>query len=99
MIRAGDHARIDARRHGGPTKYERADESIYSILSSHDVRDAEFSMTVPVLRFAPSPNGYLHLGHALSALANFDLARSMGGRFLLRLEDIDHTRCRAPTDD
>lgn len=51
-------------------------------------------MTVPVLRFAPSPNGYLHLGHALSALANFDLARSMGGRFLLRLEDIDLSRCR-----
>jgi glutamyl-Q tRNA(Asp) synthetase len=51
-------------------------------------------MTVPVLRFAPSPNGYLHLGHALSALANFDLARSMGGRFLLRMEDIDLSRCR-----
>lgn len=51
-------------------------------------------MTVSVLRFAPSPNGYLHLGHALSALANFDLARSMGGRFLLRLEDIDGSRCR-----
>jgi glutamyl-Q tRNA(Asp) synthetase len=51
-------------------------------------------MTVPVLRFAPSPNGYLHLGHALSALANFDLARSMGGRLLLRLEDIDGARCR-----
>jgi glutamyl-Q tRNA(Asp) synthetase len=60
----------------------------------HAVRDAELSMTVPVLRFAPSPNGYLHLGHALSALANFDLARSTGGRFLLRLEDIDLSRCR-----
>lgn len=48
----------------------------------------------PVFRFAPSPNGYLHLGHALSALLNFDLARKSGGRFLLRIEDIDATRCR-----
>src|SRR5437763_13203606 len=45
-------------------------------------------------RFAPSPNGYLHLGHALSALIDFDMARSLGGRFLLRIEDIDATRCR-----
>ena len=44
--------------------------------------------------FAPSPNGYLHLGHAYSALLNFDLARQCGGRFLLRIEDIDATRCR-----
>jgi glutamyl-Q tRNA(Asp) synthetase len=48
----------------------------------------------PVFRFAPSPNGYLHLGHAYSALLNFDLARKTGGRFLLRIEDIDATRCR-----
>src|SRR5215471_9524722 len=48
----------------------------------------------PVFRFAPSPNGYLHLGHAYSALVNFDLARQSGGRFLLRIEDIDPTRCR-----
>src|SRR6185369_7854102 len=47
-----------------------------------------------VFRFAPSPNGYLHLGHAYSALLNFDLARRKGGRFLLRIEDIDATRCR-----
>jgi glutamyl-Q tRNA(Asp) synthetase len=47
-----------------------------------------------VFRFAPSPNGYLHLGHAFSALLNFDLARASGGRFLLRIEDIDATRCR-----
>src|SRR3954462_2726170 len=51
-------------------------------------------MTVPVFRFAPSPNGYLHLGHAFSALLNFDLARQTGGRFLLRIEDIATTRCR-----
>ncbi|WP_065751989.1 tRNA glutamyl-Q(34) synthetase GluQRS [Bradyrhizobium paxllaeri] len=51
-------------------------------------------MPPPVFRFAPSPNGYLHLGHAYSALLNFDLARASGGRFLLRIEDIDATRCR-----
>jgi glutamyl-Q tRNA(Asp) synthetase len=51
-------------------------------------------MPPPVFRFAPSPNGYLHLGHALSALVNFDLARRTGGRFLLRIEDIDLTRCK-----
>ncbi len=48
----------------------------------------------PVFRFAPSPNGYLHLGHAFSALLNADLARAAGGRLLLRIEDIDATRCR-----
>ena len=48
----------------------------------------------PVFRFAPSPNGYLHLGHALSALLNADMARAAGGRLLLRIEDIDATRCR-----
>src|SRR2546421_5887086 len=51
-------------------------------------------MPPPVFRFAPSPNGYLHLGHACSALLNFDLARKSGGRFLLRIEDIDVARCR-----
>ena len=48
----------------------------------------------PVFRFAPSPNGYLHLGHAFSALINFDLARDSDGQLLLRIEDIDPTRCR-----
>ncbi len=48
----------------------------------------------PVFRFAPSPNGYLHLGHAYSALLNAQLAKDMGGRFLIRVEDIDTTRCR-----
>jgi glutamyl-Q tRNA(Asp) synthetase len=51
-------------------------------------------MTTPVFRFAPSPNGFLHLGHALSALLNFDMARCRGARFLLRMEDIDAMRCR-----
>ncbi|MFS8037214.1 tRNA glutamyl-Q(34) synthetase GluQRS [Xanthobacter sp. AM11] len=47
-----------------------------------------------VCRFAPSPNGRLHLGHAFSALVNEAAARRMGGTFLLRMEDIDATRCR-----
>ncbi|WP_262273317.1 tRNA glutamyl-Q(34) synthetase GluQRS [Microvirga yunnanensis] len=51
-------------------------------------------MTKPVFRFAPSPNGRLHLGHAYSALLNADFAGRFGGRFLLRIEDIDITRCR-----
>lgn len=47
-----------------------------------------------VTRFAPSPTGRLHLGHAYSALLGWDLARRTGGRFLVRIEDIDPTRCR-----
>lgn len=45
-------------------------------------------------RFAPSPTGFLHLGHAFSALTAFDAARQAGGRFLLRIEDIDQGRAR-----
>ncbi len=47
-----------------------------------------------VTRFAPSPTGYLHLGHVRSALEGWRAAQNAGGRFLLRLEDIDQTRCR-----
>lgn len=47
-----------------------------------------------VTRFAPSPTGLLHLGHALSALTGWQLAREAGGRFLLRIEDLDSGRCR-----
>jgi glutamyl-Q tRNA(Asp) synthetase len=49
----------------------------------------------PTFRFAPSPNGYLHLGHAYSALLNQDMARDCGARFLLRIEDVDPQRCRS----
>ncbi len=47
-----------------------------------------------VTRFAPSPTGLLHLGHAASALTGWHAARAAGGRYLLRLEDIDPQRCR-----
>ena len=47
-----------------------------------------------VTRFAPSPTGRLHRGHAFSALSAYQAARAVGGRFLLRIEDIDTTRCR-----
>jgi glutamyl-Q tRNA(Asp) synthetase len=57
------------------------------------------SGAVPTFRFAPSPNGYLHLGHALSATLNCDMARKAGGRFLLRIEDIDTARCRPEFED
>jgi glutamyl-Q tRNA(Asp) synthetase len=49
-----------------------------------------------VTRFAPSPTGWLHRGHAFSALTAFEAARAAGGRFILRIEDIDRTRCRPP---
>lgn len=55
--------------------------------------------TSPVTRFAPSPNGHLHLGHALSAIVAHDLARAGGGRFLLRIEDIDGPRSRPELAD
>jgi glutamyl-Q tRNA(Asp) synthetase len=66
------------------------------MLDSHDSSmeapgNVAFSMFT---RFAPSPSGYLHRGHAFSALTAFEAARAAGGRFLLRIEDIDAERCR-----
>ncbi|WP_298470259.1 tRNA glutamyl-Q(34) synthetase GluQRS [uncultured Erythrobacter sp.] len=52
-----------------------------------------------VTRFAPSPNGHLHLGHAFSAIVAHDLAKAAGGRFLLRIEDIDGPRSRPELAD
>jgi glutamyl-Q tRNA(Asp) synthetase len=52
-----------------------------------------------VTRFAPSPSGYLHRGHAFSALTAAKAAREAGGRFILRIEDIDTARCRAEFED
>lgn len=51
-----------------------------------------------VTRFAPSPTGYLHRGHAFSALTAFEAARAVQGRFILRIEDIDQPRCRPEYD-
>ena len=62
----------------------------------------ESASTLPssaVTRFAPSPTGHLHLGHAYSALFAEEQARRPGGRFILRLEDIDRTRCRPEFED
>ncbi|WP_371168688.1 tRNA glutamyl-Q(34) synthetase GluQRS [Aliiroseovarius sp. 2305UL8-7] len=56
-------------------------------------------MTEYITRFAPSPTGPLHLGHAYSALLAHDLARAAGGKFLLRIEDIDTTRSRPYWED
>ena len=53
----------------------------------------------PVFRFAPSPNGFLHLGHAFSAILNHEMAEKSGGRFLLRMEDIDLARCTPEYED
>ena len=52
-----------------------------------------------VTRFAPSPNGSLHLGHAFSAIVAHDLARERGGRFVLRIEDIDGARSQPELAD
>ncbi len=51
-------------------------------------------MTKPILRFAPSPNGYLHLGHAYSAFFTWSRAKALNAEVLLRIEDIDTGRCR-----
>lgn len=55
-------------------------------------------MSNPILRFAPSPNGYLHLGHAYSALFTWRAAEALGGAALLRIEDIDRARCKPEFD-
>ncbi len=56
-------------------------------------------MVPTVTRFAPSPTGYLHLGHAFAALTAADLAARAGGRFLVRIEDTDRTRARVEFED
>jgi glutamyl-Q tRNA(Asp) synthetase len=55
---------------------------------------SDVSAPSPVVRFAPSPNGALHLGHAYSALRNERLAEALGGRLILRIEDLDRARCK-----
>lgn len=56
-------------------------------------------MTAFATRFAPSPTGLLHLGHAYSALVAFQAAKTVNGQFLLRIEDIDQGRCKADYED
>jgi glutamyl-Q tRNA(Asp) synthetase len=63
------------------------------VSASPPVTPAKYASTV-VTRFAPSPTGYLHLGHLYSARCGFDAAKRAGGRFLLRIEDLDRSRCR-----
>ena len=63
------------------------------VTASQSDRAPTLGAVQPLLRFAPSPNGFLHLGHAYSALMNERLAHSIGGRLLIRLEDIDIARC------
>lgn len=55
---------------------------------------AEPQFNIPIVRFAPSPNGLLHVGHARSAMLNWRFAQDSSGTFLLRIEDIDTTRAR-----
>lgn len=55
-------------------------------------------MSSPILRFAPSPNGYLHLGHAYSALFTWRAAAALSGTAFLRIEDIDRARCKPEFD-
>lgn len=67
-----------------------------STLKGRDVLPMPVTGEPPnVTRFAPSPTGFMHLGHAYSALFAYEAARRCGGRFLLRMEDIDTSRCRA----
>ena len=56
-------------------------------------------MPPPVTRFAPSPTGYLHLGHVVNAIYVWGIARARGGRVLLRIEDHDRLRCRPEYED
>lgn len=66
-----------------------------ALLRGPDRLPALFEDEAPrVTRFAPSPTGYLHIGHAYSALFGYEAARWVKGRFLLRLENIDPQRCR-----
>jgi glutamyl-Q tRNA(Asp) synthetase len=67
---------------------------------SFDTRRAASRFTAPpVTRFAPSPTGYLHLGHVAHALHVWGLARALGGRVILRIEDHDRIRCRPAFTD
>src|SRR5882762_5698235 len=77
----------------------REDEGIFDERNSSTSSEEGMASGSTVTRFAPSPTGYLHLGHVRSALEGWRAAREAGGCFLLRIEDIDHTRCRPEYGD
>ena len=88
---------LDAAGHGGSSdraRYLSLGRDVNMTAAGHLAPGLSPAMAAPVFRFAPSPNGYLHLGHAYSAVLNARMAREAGGRLLLRIEDIDATRCR-----
>src|SRR5712692_5369833 len=95
------NSEIASRQQSAPSASAVASERIADLAAARYAiyRIKPRNMPAPVFRFAPSPNGYLHLGHALSALINFDMARAAGGSFLLRMEDIDTARCRPQYED
>lgn len=66
---------------------------------THVIAGSSAAQALTVTRFAPSPTGYLHVGHAFSARFAWAAARDVAGRFLLRIEDIDRTRCRQEFTD
>ena len=68
--------------------------NVHDKANNNDLRSGVKRLSTSVFRFAPSPTGYLHLGHAYSALVNYEAAKRVGGRFLLRLENIDQIRCK-----
>lgn len=88
---AGDHPAPPARRREGPAPPCAAPPSP---AAPHPAPEAAGAATAVRVRFAPSPTGYLHVGNARVALANFLFARRHGGAFVLRLDDTDTTRCR-----
>ena len=75
-----------------------SDGSNYALRGTDVLPLPEGNQPPSVTRFAPSPTGYLHIGHAYSALFAYEAALQSGGRFLLRLEDIDSQRCRPEFD-
>jgi tRNA synthetases class I (E and Q), catalytic domain len=81
---------------GGPGDRARsADSAIFPRMPAIDLEAlARRLPSRPLTRFAPSPTGYLHLGHVANAVWTWGVARALGGRMLLRLEDHDRVRCR-----
>ena len=73
---------------------EAAGELFVPVVTGSARPDPHLLPARPVTRFAPAPTGYLHLGHLVNALYTWGIARAMGGRVILRIEDHDRQRCR-----